>query len=65
MVDPATLALIEIGIKLGTDIATDIIIESQQKGYTPDQLRAMLQSETDRKNAVDAAWNQMKADAGL
>jgi len=62
---PAEIALITQFLKFGTDIAIDMYIEGQNRGYTPDQLEAMITGEEARKKTLDAAWQQMKTNAGL
>ncbi len=62
---PAEMTVVVGLIKLGTDIGMDMYIEAQKQGYTPDQLLAMISDEETRKNAQNAAWAQMKVDAGL
>lgn len=62
---PQELAIISMWVKFFTDMAMDAYIDAQQKGYTPDQLKAMVETEEGRKKALDAAWAEMKANAGL
>lgn len=63
--DPATISTISLWVKFFSDMAIDMYIEKQQEGYTPDQLKAMVTSEETRKKTLDAAWQEMKANAGL
>lgn len=63
--DPAELAVISMWIKFFTDMAMDAYIDAQNKGYTPEQLKAMVADEESRKKTLDAAWDQLKANAGL
>ena len=43
----------------------DAYIDAKNKGYTPDQLEAMVATEEGRKDTIDAAWEVMKRNAGL
>jgi hypothetical protein len=52
-------------IKFFTDMAMDAYIDAQNKGYTPEQLKAMVADEEARKKTLDAAWDQLKANAGV
>ena len=60
---PAEIAIIMSFVKFGTDMAVDAYIDLQQQGYTPDQLKAMIESEVSRKKILDANWAQMVAEA--
>lgn len=62
--DPAEIAALSALLKLLTDIGMDMYIEAQNKGYTPEQLVAMVESEEGRKKIQDAAWEQLKIDVG-
>jgi len=63
--DPVMLASLSVWVKFFSDMAIDLWIEKQQEGYTPDQLKMMVASEESRKKTLDAAWEEMKANAGL
>jgi len=62
---PAELSILSMWIKFFSDMAMDAYIDAQQKGYTPEQLKAMVETEEGRKKALDAAWDQMKTNAGI
>lgn len=61
---PAEMAVISMWLKFFTDMAMDAYIDAQNKGYTPEQLEAMVASEETRKKTLDAAWQQLKDNAG-
>lgn len=63
--DPATVGILSMWLKFFSDMALDAYIDAQNKGYTPDQLKAMVADEEARKKTLDAAWAEMKANAGL
>lgn len=62
--DPAEIAALSALLKLLTDIDMDMYIEAQNRGYTPEQLVAMVESEEGKKKIQDAAWEQLKIDVG-
>jgi len=65
MIDPATIIAFMPIAKFFSDMAVDFYIDGIQKGYTPEQLLKMIETEEGRKKVLDASWDQMKANAGV
>lgn len=63
--DKDELAAISVWLKFFGDLAIDLWMEKRQEGYTPDQLKVMVEDEQIRHSAVNAAWDDMKLKAGI